>query len=257
MGRHYKILLVGKSGVGKTAFVDRLLGKEFEKEHRPTEGVLRREVTVNSNEGEFTFEMIELSDYRKNAEDITPREVNAAIVMYGMDDLSSMTDRERWRTLITVSNDSIPIILVGNKGDLSGHIGFQFSMARFNENFTISSKTGYDAFLPLRWIAERLSGYRITHFDVKKGASPIPRPPPPPPPPPQPQKPKHEYNVIMKRCRDSSTDFIDSWKLLVEKLKDNNSSVEGAEVMPFYSDMFAVVSNLKYIKNMHLEIMNL
>ena len=54
---HFKCVLIGDGGVGKTTFVKRHLSGEFEKKYVPTMGVEVHPLSFHTNCGEIIFDV--------------------------------------------------------------------------------------------------------------------------------------------------------------------------------------------------------
>ena len=122
-----KIVIVGDSGVGKTAVLQRYVSNKFIEEHKATIGAdfMTQEIR-NKNEiiilqmwdtaGQERFHSLGSTFYRG---------VDACILVYDITNTQSFTNIDTWRTNFLISSspnnaDNFPFLLLGNKCDL-GH----------------------------------------------------------------------------------------------------------------------------------------
>lgn len=121
IGSH-KVVLIGDSGVGKTAIINNLAGNEFHESHITTIGVdfsckdinvdgtiVRLEVWDTA--GQVRFRAISSSYYRA---------ARAIIVVYAVDDAATFNNIRMWLECIEHNTNVPPIVyLVGNNRNLA------------------------------------------------------------------------------------------------------------------------------------------
>lgn len=126
----YKVVVVGSSGVGKTAIVQRLVDGTFQEESQSTVGVeFKSHNITNDNEivklniwdtaGQERFRSVSKAYFRNAV---------GAILVFACNDSGSFADLDSWlNDLHTLSTSNAVVVLVGNKSDLAE--GRQVSVA--------------------------------------------------------------------------------------------------------------------------------
>lgn len=148
-----KIVILGNSGVGKTALMERYVSAKFATSYKATIGAdfCTKDVTLpDSNDvvtlqiwdtaGQERFQSLGLAFYRG---------ADACVLVYDVSDVGSFERLERWREDFIRSADvkdatSFPFVVLGNKSDLdpSKHVVDQTKVAAWCE-----SKGGVPHFL--------------------------------------------------------------------------------------------------------------
>lgn len=113
----FKVVLVGRSGVGKTAFLDRFGG---EKKHDTTNGADIRSITFDT-----TIDQVQLNIWESPA-NIEPEELKEGfvlgadygIIMFDFDDRLSYKYCPKWLDALRRVHGTLPVTLVGNKIDI-------------------------------------------------------------------------------------------------------------------------------------------
>ncbi|OHT02441.1 Ras-related protein Rab-13 [Tritrichomonas foetus] len=146
---HFKVVMVGDSGVGKTALVNRISEGAFVNVHVPTVG--SQFITLNL-EIENTKIVLELWDtagqevYRSLVGFYT-REAKGAFLVCDITNKTSFDGLADWITFITDAAPGVKIILFANKIDLpdrlvSTEMLHEFARSHNLEVFEGSAKTG-------------------------------------------------------------------------------------------------------------------
>lgn len=119
-----KVLLLGDSGVGKTALARRIAGEAFTKAFKVTVGVDFKvkelvvghepiKVQIWDTAGQERFRSVATNYYRKAA---------GVLLVYDVNSQESFENIEGWLSLIREhADESITIVLVGNKSDLKAN----------------------------------------------------------------------------------------------------------------------------------------
>ena len=144
----YKIIMLGNSGVGKTALVTRWIKDEFSDDSRPTIGAsnFMKEIQINSQKVKITlWDTAGQEQFRA----ITPLYVRGAkvgIVVTSQIDADSFKSIDQWLDLLTSQDKQIPAILAVSKADLETAEPLEELIApvkeRFESVFFVSAKTG-------------------------------------------------------------------------------------------------------------------
>ena len=131
-----KILLVGAAGVGKTAFVNRLMTGDFNPKYEATRGVIRTKFGDD-------YEICEFSSQERYSgsleEEKLPLETYA-IVMFNLTDVSSFQEARYWIDRLKQFSPNIKIVLCGNKID---EAGAKLSLTILPENVSLYVTTSF------------------------------------------------------------------------------------------------------------------
>jgi len=116
----YKIIFIGKYGVGKTSIINKLMKKKFYKEYEPTMSIDIKSIQVKVND-----KIIQISIWDSCGNDKfalnTPnlfKNVSIAILVYAINDKKSLNDLECWHNILKEYSIGSIIFLIGNKSDL-------------------------------------------------------------------------------------------------------------------------------------------
>ena len=120
---HFKLLIIGDSGVGKSCFLLQFIEGDFKEDHNVTIGVEYGAKTVTSSAakqiklqiwdtaGQESFRAITRSFYRN---------ANGVILMYDLTRMESFENLEDWLREIRLNSDpDVVVYLVGNMLDLA------------------------------------------------------------------------------------------------------------------------------------------
>lgn len=191
----YKVVVVGSSGVGKTAIVQRLVDGTFSEEGQSTVGVEFKSHAVS-----FDSEVMKLSIWDtagqerfRSVSKAYFRNSVGAILVFSLDDQQSFQDLDSWlNDLHSLSTPNAVILLVGNKSDVanknvSTSEAEQFAKRHGLEYLETSAKDGIninDTFIRLaRDISEKVKKGELRGTFQTPAPSPIgPRPTPAPEP---------------------------------------------------------------------------
>jgi len=175
----FKVVILGEGGIGKTAFVNNLFSKEFNKVYLATKGKVENPLDIMTNYGPFTFEIIDTAGQialSGKREDLCIG-ADCAILMF--DVTSRITEKEipKWCKLISTICGNIPKVLVGNKVDdvrcrkvVSKAITFHRKVKM--PYCEISAKTGYQCEKPLLYLLRMMAN----SDKIELLGEPIPQP---------------------------------------------------------------------------------
>ncbi|EDR29694.1 GTP-binding protein YPT1, putative [Entamoeba dispar SAW760] len=116
-----KILLIGESGVGKTAMLQRLTQGTFDGIYTASVGVDLKTKVIKINEEEITMEIWDAAG-QERFRSVTQsyyRGTHAAIIVFDLTDKTSFEMVGYWLSEMEKDNNHPIIALVGNKSDLS------------------------------------------------------------------------------------------------------------------------------------------
>ncbi len=168
MTRTFKIVLVGDGGVGKTTWVKRHSTGDFEQKYIPTMGVDVFPLTFHTTKGPVCMNVWDCAGQEKY-NGLGPGYyigADAAIVMFDVTSRRSYKNAQTWiRDIRTATNESIPIVLCGNKIDCTerdqkvkpNHI-FLHKTENCLAYYSLSAKSNYDFEKPLLAIIRNMLG---------------------------------------------------------------------------------------------------
>jgi small GTP-binding protein len=117
----YKVVLVGASGVGKTAIVQQLVEGTFEADGQPTIGVEFKSYECQSGSDRLTLNIWDTAGQEKfrAVSKIYFRSAVGAILVFSLTDRTSFDALDDWLNDIhSLCAPNVDILLVGNKLDL-------------------------------------------------------------------------------------------------------------------------------------------
>lgn len=117
----YKIVVVGSSGVGKSAIVERLIEGTFTEESQPTVGVAFKSFVCQLDNDSVKLQIWDTAGQErfKSVSKVYFRKAVGAILVYDITSEASFEDLQTWlRDLHQLSHPEAFILLVGNKNDL-------------------------------------------------------------------------------------------------------------------------------------------
>lgn len=132
-----KLALIGSGGVGKTAFVKKLITDEFEKRYAATVGAEVRPITFDFSNGPFTYNVWDIAgqDRLVGLRDGMFIGTQCAIMIFSVLDAESYEKIFGLYRDLMRHGDDIPIVLIGNKVDLVSNrmVDFSDRMVDFSE----------------------------------------------------------------------------------------------------------------------------
>ena len=116
----YKVIVIGRYDVGKTAIINLIMQKSVDKEYDPKLSIDIKNIQFKVNDTIIQIGIWDCCGNDKFALN-TPnlfKNASIAILVYAINDLNSFNDLEKWHNMLKeYSKDSI-IFLIGNKNDL-------------------------------------------------------------------------------------------------------------------------------------------
>lgn len=156
----YKIAMVGNGGVGKSTYIQRLKGVEFDPRYQPTIGVEVHPIRLHTNKAVVTFNMWDTASQEKfgGFRDGYYIGMDAAIIMASYSSKTSIQDCSTWERDLKRVNTNVPIVHVVNKVDIrDGSISEEYIRENnITDHFPISAKNEKDLYAPLLHLAKIL-----------------------------------------------------------------------------------------------------
>jgi len=118
--KFYKVIILGRFGVGKTTIIGKLMNKEIDKEYAPTLSIDTKNIQIKVNDKIIQIQIWDCcgnDEFALNTPNLF-KNASIAILVYAMNDKKSYNALENWYNMLKqYSIDSI-IFLIGNKSDL-------------------------------------------------------------------------------------------------------------------------------------------
>ena len=86
------ILVLGNAGVGKTNYINKIIGKSFERRYIPTEGIQK---IIHKNITYYDYPGQEFYTPKRDSEGI--RGIDECWIMYRSDERTSLVDVSKWK----------------------------------------------------------------------------------------------------------------------------------------------------------------
>lgn len=161
----FKLCLVGDGGVGKTTFLKRHRTGEFERKYMATIGVETAPMKFNTNYGIIEFNTWDTSGQAKfdGLGDGYYIGSDAFILMFDLTSRQTYKNLEQWYSKIRRVCSNTPIVLCGNKVDVSDRKikdnEILFHRKYEMKYYHVSSKTNYNYDKPFLELARKLTGH--------------------------------------------------------------------------------------------------
>ena len=159
----FKVVVVGSSGVGKTAVVRQLIDGKFNEEGQPTIGVEFKTYSLTADGDNIKLQIWDTAGQERfrSVSKAYFRNAVGAILVYDITNRASFEELNAWiNDLNTLAAPNASIVLIGNKSDLTDErqVGKEEADA-FAENhglvnIEISSKDGTNIELVFQALAE-------------------------------------------------------------------------------------------------------
>jgi len=120
-----KVIILGESGVGKTALLHKYVSQQFIEHHKATIGADFMTKEIKIDDKLITLQMWDTAGQErfKSLGNSFYRGADAAIIVYDLTDKASFDKVNEWRDsflrLAGENADEFPILLLGNKHDLA------------------------------------------------------------------------------------------------------------------------------------------
>jgi len=116
----YKVIVIGRYGVGKTSIINKLMDRAFDKEYSPTMSIDIKNIQAKVNNEILQINIWDCCGNDKFALN-TPnlfKNVSIAILVYAIDNKKSYEELESWYHMLKDHSFDNIIFLIGNKNDL-------------------------------------------------------------------------------------------------------------------------------------------
>lgn len=158
----FKVVLLGDGGCGKTAWLHKLCGGEFEKRYLPTLGVNIKTLICKTKQGNNKFIVWDTAGQEKfsGLKSGYYLGADAAIIFYDMTSKFSFKNVNTWINELLSVAPLAKIIIVGNKCDLDEKKCITDLTATLSTKFplvNISAKTNYNINQPFILIAKHVT----------------------------------------------------------------------------------------------------
>jgi Ras-related protein Rab-1A len=124
-GSLFKICVVGDGGVGKTAIIERYLGKSFCSEYQLTIGAEIKVYTQNIDGRDIKFQIWDLAGQErfKFVRSSFYRGSHAVIMVFDLTNIETLFNLFSWKNeFLTNIGKEVPIVILGNKTDLKNQV---------------------------------------------------------------------------------------------------------------------------------------
>lgn len=180
--RNFKVLVLGNTAVGKTAWLTQLAVGEFVKEHLITawnlpDYIKGPTLTFNSTIGEIAFKTCEMPSFgstSQSEEVLRPytKDVDAVIIMYDIAKRQEHNLKDWFKQLVDLGLMDVPKIIVGNKSErVSVHhdnpaadLADKFKIPHLT--MSVRNRTGNEN--PFLVLARKLTGMSFLSFIPKE-----------------------------------------------------------------------------------------
>jgi small GTP-binding protein len=153
----YKVVLLGSTGVGKTALVDRIANNLFNNSHIPTVGAQYVSLEMKVEDESCTFELWDTAGQEvfRSLVGFYTREAAGVFLLFDLTDPQSYKDLIEWLKFLQENAPTAKVIIFGNKSDLTeerevaAETADEFATSHSCFYYEGSAKTGFgvrDAF---------------------------------------------------------------------------------------------------------------
>ena len=117
----FKVVMMGSSGVGKTALVERISNSDFNDVHVPTIGAQFVSIDFRINNNIVTLDLWDTAGQEvfRSLVGFYARDAKGVFLVADLTSKSTLEELDRWNDFIKDQTDDAKVILFGNKTDLS------------------------------------------------------------------------------------------------------------------------------------------
>jgi len=116
----YKVIVIGRYGVGEATIINKLMNKEIDKEYAPTLSIDTKNIQAKVNDKIIQINIWDCcgnDEFALNTPNLF-KNVSIAILVYAINDKKSYNDLEKWYNMLKQYSYESIIFLIGNKSDL-------------------------------------------------------------------------------------------------------------------------------------------
>jgi len=116
----YKIVLIGRYGVGKTSLINKIINKEIDGEYAPTLSIDTKNFQVKVNDKIIQIQIWDCcgnDEFALNTPNLF-KNASIAILVYAINDKKSYDALENWYNMLKQHSYESIVFLIGNKSDL-------------------------------------------------------------------------------------------------------------------------------------------
>ena len=116
----YKVIIIGRYGVGKTSIINKLGKGDFDKEYNPTISADIKTYQIKVNDKILQIQVWDTCGNEEFVENTPNLFKNAfiSILVYAINDINSFNDLKKWLNILKKFTYDNTIFLIGNKSDL-------------------------------------------------------------------------------------------------------------------------------------------
>jgi small GTP-binding protein len=137
-----KLVVLGDSGVGKTALVQRFVRGTFSDNYRPTAGAVPYKKTVELEGKVISLVIWDVAGHTLKLHPAFTSDAHGAILVCDLSRQASFDSVLQWHNVIKAKRGDIPIIVAGNKSDIADTDKCEALHDAGYKNFKTSAKTG-------------------------------------------------------------------------------------------------------------------
>ena len=100
--KFYKVIILGRFGVGKTTIISTLMNKKIDKEYAPTLSIDTKNIQVKVNDKIIQIQIWDCcgnDEFALNTPNLF-KNASIAILVYAINDKQSYIDLEKWRNML-------------------------------------------------------------------------------------------------------------------------------------------------------------
>jgi len=137
-----KLVVLGDSGVGKTALVQRFVRGTFPNDYRPTAGAVPYKKTVDVDGKTISLVIWDVAGHTLKLHPAFTSDAHGAILVCDLSKQVSFDSILQWHEVIKAKLGDIPVIVAGNKSDIAGANECKALHDAGYKGYRTSAKTG-------------------------------------------------------------------------------------------------------------------
>jgi small GTP-binding protein len=137
-----KIVVLGDSGVGKTALIRRFMTGEFEEAYRPTAYAVPHRKVMECHGVEVTAIFWDVAGRMLNIHPAHISDAHGVVLVCDLSKQSTAAPMLRWHGIVREKVGDIPVLVAGNKSDLAAEDSCRALRDAGLKGYRTSAKTG-------------------------------------------------------------------------------------------------------------------